>query len=325
MIATLNIPGLDAPISPYVLGTMTFGDTASRDTAREMIAVARDAGVRLIDTANGYASNKTERILGELLSGDDTVALATKAGIPHPDAGDHAPLSAEGLRLSLEGSLSRLQRERIELFYLHQPDRATPIKETLAQVGSFLQEGRILAWGVSNFAAWQIADLTATARQMGIAPPLVAQQLYNLVARRIEAEYAEFALTHGLHTMVYNPLGGGLLTGRHTFDEAPTSDRFSSSLLAPMYRDRYWNEHIFAGIGQLGAVAQDTGISLTELSLRWLISQNVTSSVLLGSSKVEHLVTNLSHLEKGPLPTDVVNRCTEIGQKLDGPMPDYNR
>ncbi|GAA1487500.1 hypothetical protein GCM10009626_02460 [Brachybacterium sacelli] len=135
----------------------------------------------------------------------------------------------------------------------------------------------------------------------------------------------EFALTHGLHTMVYNPLGGGLLTGLHRFEDAGTSGRFSSSRLAEMYRDRYWNPLLFEAIGRLGEIAAGAGMPLTELALRWLVSQEATSSVLLGGSKVQHLRANLSDLAKGPLPEDVVHAVGEIGTELAGPMPAYNR
>ena len=141
--------------------------------------------------------------------------------MPHPDHGQHAPLSREGLRNSVEGSLRRLGVDSIDLFYLHQPDRATPLQETLGTVAELAAEGKIGALGVSNFAAWQIADVIHTAREVGAPRPVVAQQLYNLVARRVEEEYLEFAATHQVHTMVYNPLGGGLLTGKHSFDAKP--------------------------------------------------------------------------------------------------------
>jgi len=322
---TAVIPGLAHPVSRAVLGTMTFGDTVDRDTSRQMIDAALDGGITLVDTANGYAGGETERILGEVLPPEDGISLATKAGMPHPDAGDHAPLSADGLRLSLAGSLRRLRRERVELFYLHQPDRSTPIEETLTQLAAFLEEGRILAWGVSNFAAWQIADLDAAAQRVGLPRPVVAQQLYNLVARRLETEYAEFAQVHGLHTMVYNPLGGGLLTGRHSFADTAGTGRFGDSRLAGMYRERYWNESLFAAIGRLTAIAQGAGLPLTELALRWLVSQETADSVLLGGSKVSHLRANLDALAAGPLDEDVLAAIAEVGTELSGPMPAYHR
>lgn len=324
-LAPTDLPGLPHPVSRAVLGTMTFGDTVDSATAQQMIAAALDAGVSLVDAANGYAGGATESMLGRILPPGDGVALATKAGMPHPDAEGLAPLSATALRRCLDGSLRRLRRERVELFYLHQPDRSTPIEETLDQIGAFLEQGRIRAWGVSNYSAWQIADLQAAAQRMGIPGPAVAQQLYNLVARRLEVEYAELATSRGLHTMVYNPLGGGLLTGRHRFTEQAASGRFGDSRLAGMYRERYWNEQLFAAIDRLSAIAEDAGMPLTRLALRWLVSKDVTSSVLLGGSKVSHLRTNLEDLAAGPLPQDVLDAVDAVGDDLHGPMPAYHR
>ncbi len=183
----LTVPGAPVPMSRLVLGTMTFGDTVDAEGAAAMLDAALDAGITGVDTANGYAGGTTETILGPLLATRrDRLVLATKAGIPHPDAGDAAPLSAVGLRAALEGSLRRLGVDRVDLFYLHQPDRATPLTETLRAVKDAMDRGEVGALGVSNFAAWQIAELNAAADAVGCPRPVVAQQLYNLLARRLE-------------------------------------------------------------------------------------------------------------------------------------------
>lgn len=316
------------PVTPVslVLGTMTFGDTVDAATADVMIATALDAGVTMIDTANGYAGGATEVMLGKLLDGRrDRVVLATKAGIPHADAGSHAPLSAAGLRASLEGSLRRLRTDHVELFYLHQPDRATPIEETLTALADLRAEGKIGSVGVSNFAAWQIGELNHRADELGAPRPFVAQQLYNLVARRIEDEYAEFAATTGLETMVYNPLGGGLLSGRHAFAQQPSTGRFGDSRLAAMYTERYWNADIFGALEDLAALASEAGLAVSELALRWLLGREPVDSILLGGSRLEHLEANLAALGRGPLPEDLQDACTAVSDRLRGPMPPYNR
>jgi aryl-alcohol dehydrogenase-like predicted oxidoreductase len=313
-------------LGPLVLGTMTFGDTVDYDGAATMLDAALDAGITHIDTANGYAGGESERMLARLLRDRrDQVTLATKAGIPHPDAGDHSPLSAAGLRASVEGSLKRLGTDRVDLFYLHQPDRSASLTETLGTVSELVAEGKIGALGVSNYAAWQIAELNHTADAVGAPRPVVAQQLYNLLARRIEEEYVEFAGVTGLVTMVYNPLGGGLLTGRHSFEADPAEGRFGSSRLAKMYKERYWNTAIFDAIQQLSVIADKAGIPLTELALRWLVAKPAAGPILLGGSKVGHLSSNIAAVAKGPLDADVVEACDDVGAALRGPMPGYNR
>lgn len=309
-----------------VLGTMTFGDTVDHDTAAGMLDLALDAGVTEIDTANAYAGGTTEEMLGDLLARrPGRFTVATKAGMPHPDAGDAPPLSPRAVRACLEGSLRRLRLDHVDLFYLHQPDPATPSAETVGEVAALAQEGLIGRVGVSNFAAWQIAELRQLFAAAGLPGPVVAQQLYNLVARRIDDEYAGFARTSGIETMVYNPLGGGLLSGRYSFDTAPGEGRFATSRLSPMYRERYWDPRMFEAVGALSAIAADAGVSLPELALRWLASRPVVASVLLGASKPAHLTANLAALARGPLPADVVDHCDDVGRRLRGPMPAYNR
>ena len=313
-------------LGALVLGTMTFGDTVDFDDAAAMLDAALDAGITHIDTANGYAGGESERMLARLLRDRrDHVMVATKAGIPHPDAGDHSPLSAAGLRSSVEGSLARLGTDHIDLFYLHQPDRSASLAETLGTVAELVAEGKILALGVSNYAAWQIGEVNHIADGVGAPRPAVAQQLYNLLARRIEEEYVEFAAVTGLVTMVYNPLGGGLLTGRHSFEADPAEGRFGNSRLAAMYKKRYWNTAIFDAIQQLTVIADKAGVPITELALRWLLAKPATGPILLGGSKVEHLRSNIAAIAKGPLEADVVEACDDVGAALRGPMPSYNR
>ena len=313
-------------LSPMVLGTMTFGDTVDTDGAGALLDVALDAGITHIDTANGYAAGAAERILSTLLAGRrDSVTIATKAGMYTGDTDGNSPLSPKGLRLSVEASLSRLGTDYVDLFYLHQPDRAASLDDTLTTVAELVAEGKIRELGVSNFAAWQIGEVVRVADRVGAPRPIVAQQLYNLLARRIEDEYAEYAAVTGLTTMVYNPLGGGLLTGKHQFTEAPAEGRFGDSRLAEMYRERYWNTQIFDAIAALSRIADDAALPLTELALRWLRSKPATGPILLGGSKTSHLQANIDALSRGPLSDDLVRACDEVGAALRGPMPSYNR
>lgn len=321
-----HVEGLELPISQLVLGTMTFGDTVNVAEAASMVDAALDAGITVIDTANGYAGGASEEILASLLpKRRNSVLLASKAGMPHPDAGEHSPLSAIGLRQSVHGSLRRLSVDRIDLLYLHQPDRVTPMEETMSTISELVQQGTIGALGVSNFAAWQISELDHVADAIGTPRPVVAQQLFNLVARRIEEEYLEFARTTGLLTMVYNPLGGGLLTGMHSFTEVPTEGRFGNSKLAEMYKQRCWDPRLFDAIEMLEKIASGAAITLVELSLRWLMSKPDVGAILLGASRVEQLQANISAAGKGLLPDDIVAACDDVGKALRGPMASYNR
>ncbi len=321
-----QVEGLGLPLSQLVLGTMTFGDTVDAAGAASMVDAAIDAGITVIDTANGYSGGASEELLGPILQRRrDSVLLASKAGIPHPDAGEHSPLSTKGLLQSVHGSLRRLQVDRIDLFYLHQPDRATPVEETMLVIADLVRRGTIGALGISNFAAWQISALNHVADAIGTPRPVVAQQLYNLVARRIEEEYLEFARTTGLLTMVYNPLGGGLLTGKYEFADVPTGGRFGSSRLADLYKQRYWDPRLFDAISALKTIAHSAGITLVELSFRWLTSNPDVGAILIGASRVDQLQSNILAAQKGALPADIVDACNDVGRQLRGPMSNYNR
>ena len=318
-----EVPGTGLTVSRLVLGTMNIGDTVGAATAARMLDAAAEAGITMLDTANGYAGSRCEQILGELRLG--RFSVATKVGIPHPDAGGAPPLSAKAIQACIQGSLSRLGVDRVDVYYLHQPDRATPFAETLGAIIELVAEGTVGSLGVSNFAAWQIAELRRVAAETGAPQPVFSQPLYNLLARRIEEEYVEFSAHAALFDIVYNPLGGGLLTGRHRFDEPPTDGRFGSSNLATMYRDRYWNPVLFDAVARLGAFADEAGLPLPELALRWLLTRETVGAVLIGASSVDQLQRNIAAAERGPLEADLLARCDGVWADLRGPSPTYNR
>jgi aryl-alcohol dehydrogenase-like predicted oxidoreductase len=174
---------------------------------------------------------------------------------------------AEGLWASSWG------RKRARRSSLHKPDRETPIGETLSAIAELHAEGKIKDLGVSNFSSWQTLDAMNTAVEIGTPGPVVAQQLYNLIARRIEDEFLEFARMHHLLIMVFNPLAGGLLVAPPPADAASAPARFPTSWLAAAYRERYWTPQILNAVRELARVADEAGIGMPELSLRWLVAR----------------------------------------------------
>lgn len=313
-------------LAPAVLGTMTFGDSVDEATAAAMVDLLLEAGGTGIDTANGYAGGRSEEILGSVLAGRrDDVVLATKVGIPHPDAEGAAPLSAAAIDRCVRASLRRLRTDHVDVLYLHQPDRSTPDEETLTAVRELVDAGAVRTWGVSNHAAWQVAELRHTAARLGLDAPVLGQQVYSVIATRIDDEYAEYARSTGLGTVVYNPLGGGLLTGKHRPDDQPAAGRFGSSPLADMYRTRYWNDEVFTAVDRLRAIAEDASIPMAELALRWTIGRPVVDAVLIGGSRLANIEANLTALAAGALPDEVQQAVDDVSASLHGPMPAYNR
>lgn len=315
---------MNAPAT--VLGTMTFGDGLDETAARSVLDEALERGVRDIDTANGYAGGASEEIIGRAL-GDRRadVRLDSKVGIPHPDAEGAPPLSAPAIRRCLDASLARLRTDHLDTYYLHQPDRSTPVGETLDALAGLLETGRIRSWGVSNTASWQLAELAFLARDRGMPGPRVSQQLYNVLCRRVESEYREAAQRFDAPLIAYNPLAGGLLTGRHRYAEPAADGRFAGDRLGRMYTERYWDPRMFEAIDRLRVVADDAGLPLVELALRWLSGRPAVAGILIGGSRPAQVCANIDILEKGPLDADLVARIEEVGDWVDGPVPAYNR
>ncbi len=182
--------------------------------------------------------------------------------------------------------------------------------------------GKVRYIGLSNFAAWQHVEALWLCERNGWQTVKVSQPLLNLVSRRIEEEYAGCSMQFGLSNIVYNPLAGGLLTGKHRRESTPEEGtRFSMS----MYRDRYWNEEQFKAVDRLQEIATDEGLSLIELSFRWLLTHPLTDHVLLGASSMEHLKSNLAACDGPALEARSLERCDDVWKVLQGVAPAYNR
>lgn len=311
-------------LGPAVFGTMTFGTQTSEEESRRMVERCREAGVTMFDTANMYGSGVSEEILGRALAPfRDEVLIATKVGNRHDLPDDHPQLTAAAVREEAEASLRRLGTDRIDLYYLHRPHPKTPIEETLGALDDLVRDGKVRAIGHSNYAAWQVMEMRHVADREGWTPVAYGQPMYNLVARRIEDEYTAFSLRHDVRNIVFNPLAGGLLTGKHTPDRDPApGTRFA---LRSSYLKRYWTPAHFAAVSRLQDIAADAGMSLIELSLRWLRAQPHVASVLLGASRLEQLDANLRALEGPPPDDDTCRRVDEIWDDLRGVAPRYNR
>ncbi|WIY81735.1 aldo/keto reductase [Propionimicrobium sp. PCR01-08-3] len=318
------IDDVAVPLSRLVLGTMSFGDTADAGTAEAIFEAALEAGITGVDCANGYAKGTTEGIIAPLVAKHrDEIVLASKAGMPHPDDQGNPPLAPSSVRACMEGSLRRLGVDYLDIFYLHQPDRQTPTADTIAALADLYKEGKFKSLGVSNFAAWQVADIEQLTVKLGVPRPIIGQNVYNLVARRLEDEWFEFAQVHDIVTMCYNPLAGGLLVAPPAEDAAPS--RFSGSVLADMYKKRYWTPEVLGAITSIAKLADEAGMPLPELGMRWMISQPGVGALLLGGDKVEHVTSNIASIAKGPLPEDLMTAVTEQTDPLKGSMPAYNR
>jgi len=318
---TTRLKGTELTVSRACLGTMTFGGQTDRAAAAHMVDLCLDRGVTFFDTANVYNGGESERILGEVLGARrPRVIVGTKVGMR---VGDHpAGLSRSLVLRAVEDSLRRLATDYVDICYLHAPDPSTPVGETLEALHCLVRDGKVRYPATSNFAAWQICHMLSLAEKRGYQPALLTQPMYNLLARRIEDEFLPFCAEFGLAVIAYNPLAGGLLTGKHQPAAPLPSTRFDGN---QTYLDRYWHKGNFEAILKLAAIASTAGRTLVSLALNWLLHHTVTDCAILGASRVDQLEENLRALEDGALDQAAVAACDEVWASLKGPSPKYNR
>jgi len=319
-----TLPNTGLKVSRVSFGTMTFGSQTDENVGQRMIDLCIDSGINFIDTANIYNKGLSETMVGKLLKGRrDMVVLATKVRGKMGDGPDESGLSRAAIRKAMDASLQRLQTDYVDLYYLHQPDYDAPIEETLAAMDELVKAGKVRYPAVSNYAAWQVAEIYCLSQKNGYQPPFISQPMYNLLARAIEDEYLPFCKHYGVAVVPYNPLAGGLLTGKQSRQSKPIAgSRFDGN---SMYLDRYWHDDYFAAVEELTAVARDAGKTLVELALQWALSQEQVDSVILGASKLEQLEQNLKACAGPRLPGDVLQQCDAVWGRLRGVTPKYNR
>lgn len=321
---TRTLAGTKLSVSRLCLGTMTFGAQVDRRAAASMLDVCLERGINFVDTANAYNKGGSETIVGQVLRGRrDKVVLASKVGIRAGDEPHDIGLSRRTIQHQIEASLRRLQTDYLDLYYLHQPDESTPLEETLAAFDELVRQGKVRYVAASNYAAWQVCRMHWLAERSGLQPPAVTQPMYNLLARGIEQEFLPMCRALGVSTVAYNPLAGGLLTGKHRADKPPASGtRFDAN---PAYQGRYWHPENFEAVAHLKAAAQAEGRSLVSLALAWLLHHTPVDCVILGASTLDQLAANLAAAEQGPCSSETLAACDEAWRIVRGISPVYNR
>lgn len=318
-----TLKGTDLKVSRACFGTMTFGSQVDEALALSMVNYCIEQGINFFDTANMYQLGVSEQMLGKALRGKrESVVLASKVRWKMGEAPDQNGLSKAAIMRAVEESLQRLQTDYLDIYYFHQPDYDVPIEESLETMQELVKAGKVRYPAISNYASWQVGQMLCLAEKKNYQPATIAQQMYNLVARGVEQEFVPMAKELSVSIIAYNPLAGGLLTGKHHSASITPGTRFDQN---SMYRDRYWHEQNFRAIESLQSVAQKAGRSLISLSLNWLMHHTATHCVILGASKLEQLKQNLTVLDDGPLSPEVVELCDEVWRDLRGLTPVYNR
>jgi aryl-alcohol dehydrogenase-like predicted oxidoreductase len=324
MTATATLPKRSPEEPPALaLGTMNFGKRTPGAESERIVRRALERGIRIFDTANAYNAGESERILGRALGRDrDRVTVATKVGVGVKGPAALEGLSAGSIRRAIEGSLERLGGGHVDLYYFHVPDHAIPIAESVDAMKALLDDGRVRAWGVSNYASWQILEMNVLADGRSMPRPTVSQVLYNAVHRQLDVEYFDFARRFPIHTSVYNPLAGGLLTGRHRPENPPEKgSRFEANA---MYRGRYWTDAMFDRAEAVAEVARSEGLTPVHLAYAWVASRSGVDSILVGPASVEQLDVALDAVATKLSPA-ALRRMDELWRAWEGTDTNYVR
>lgn len=307
-----------------ILGTMTFGPQVDLQVSKSMTDVFLNSGYEELDTAYVYNEGETERILGEILSTEkrDTY-IATKVS-PRITG----KLDGHAVDTQFNESLKRLNKETVDLVYFHFPDPDTPIESALKAFVDIHKQGKVKELGLSNFPAWMVVDIYHKCKKNGWPTPSVYQGMYNGLSRKVENELFPALRELGMRFYAFNPLAGGLLSGKYNnFEENPTHGRFT---LRPNYQDRYWKKSFFDALGMLTEKCAELDIPVAEAAYRWLayhsqLDQSEGDGIIMGASKINHLEQNIAANEKGELPDIIVDAFEEAWLEAKPESPDYFR
>lgn len=330
-----------------IFGAMTFGKEGteqarvhSLSACSSILDIFQAHGHREVDTARFYGEGSSEALLGDLDWKKRGLIMDTKF---YPTAGRGMSKSDEPkggwrhtpahLRENLENSLKALKTDKLDMWYLHGPDRTTPYEETMKAVNELYKEGKFTRFAISNYMAWEVAQICEICKTNGYVMPSVYQGVYNALHRSVEPELLPCLRHYNMAFYNYNPLAGGYLTSRYHRD-TPDDSLESGSRFDPqrwqgkMYRMRYWNDAYFDALDLLRPVAKKHGLTEAECALRWMthhsqLKRGLGDGIIIGASSAEHMQENMNFLDDPkPLPDDVVEAlhrgwegCKSISEK----------
>jgi aryl-alcohol dehydrogenase-like predicted oxidoreductase len=301
---TKNLGRTGLKVSEICLGTMTFGNQADEETSFAIMDVADEAGVDFFDTADVYPlgggverAGRTEEIVGKWLKergARERIVLATKCrGAMGPRPNEEG-LSRKHILRACDESLHRLQADYIDLYQAHAPDPTTPIDETLGAFDDLVRSGKVRYIGCSNYPAHLLMEALWTSEKRSLARYDCAQPRYNLLFRMVEDEILPACRAQGVGVIAYNPLAGGMLTGRYEEGVAvERGTRFALDHAGELYRKRYWKDAVLEEVSDLKRFFTARGKSLTHAALAWVLAQPGVTSAIVGASRPEQLRDSL--------------------------------
>jgi voltage-dependent potassium channel beta subunit len=298
---------------------VTFGAQVNNIMAEQCMKIAYDNGINFFDNAEAYASGQSEIVMGNILKkfqwDRSTYTVSSKVfwGGKLPN---QIGLSRKRVIEACHAALKRLQVDYLDLYFCHRPDKNTPIEETVRAMHDLIQQGKILYWGTSEWSGVEIMEAYAVARQYNLTPPTMEQPQYNLLHRdKFEVEYDRLYKEIGLGTTIWSPLASGLLTGKY-IDKTPEDTRINRPGMEWLKEKTIGEEAKWKHekVKALKTVADDLGVSLSRLSIAWVLKNPNVSTAILGASKTEQLEDNLKALDVVPMLTQ------EVMERIDAVM-----
>ncbi len=294
---------------------VTFGSQIQDNTSEKLMQMAYDNGVNFFDNAEAYASGKSEEVMGDILNKmnwDRSTYVVSSKVFWGGDLPNQKGLMRKHVVEACHAALRRLQVDYLDLFYCHRPDEFTPISETVWTMHNLIQQGKILYWGTSEWNAQQITEAHLVAEKYNLIGPSMEQPQYNLFERtKLEKDYLPLFKNYGMGTTIWSPLASGVLTGKY-LKGIPAGSRMEIESLS-WIKDKVWSPENQEKVKALNNMAQDLGVSLTNLSIAWCLKNPNVSSVILGATKTHQLEENLKSLEVLPkLTTEVMDKIDEV-------------
>ncbi|HEY7262686.1 MAG TPA: aldo/keto reductase [Trebonia sp.] len=302
--ARLGRSGLQ--VSRLCLGTMTFGLQSDEATGFAIMDRAAEAGVDFLDTSDAYplggdlaSRGRTEEIIGRWMADKrDRFIIATKCFAPTGPAPFDAGNSRKHIMSAVEASLRRLQTDYIDLYQLHGYDQNTPIDETLSALDDLVHSGKVRYIGCSNFLTYQMVRAIGRSETLRLARFDSVQPRYNLLFRQIEREMLPFCEEDGVGVISYNPIAGGLLSGKHNASAPPPEgSRFTLGWAGQAYQERYWHDREFETVEALRKLADQAGVSLVTLSVAWVLANKAITAPIIGASRPDQLDASVAAAE----------------------------
>ena len=292
-------------VSKLCLGTMTFGLQCDEATSFAILDRAAQGGMTFIDTADVYPLGsllelvgRTEEIVGRWLRGKrEQFILATKCGFDMGPLDWQRGASRKHVLHAVDASLTRLGTDYVDLYQVHHPDADTPIDETLEAFDTVLRSGKARYIGCSNYPAWRLARALGRSEAMGLHKFISTQPRYNLLFRQNERELFPLCREEGIAVIPYNPLAGGMLTGKHRRSETPAEGRFALGKAAKMYTERYWHDREWDTVDAFVKMAGQAGLEPATLAVAWVIANPVVTAPIIGASRPEQLDAILAAAE----------------------------